>query len=186
MHPADGAEVETSREDAAGSFTVNNIPAGRELTAPTAPETLVTGVQYLAVDDVVPVDQVSFAEPTAIAVFRTFDGLIITARSVKKDGKDWLNLSCSFEEPPPRAPRRRCDRGPQGSRRPRAQAPRAPKAAPKSPEEVKKEAEELGAKLSKWAFAIPEYKAKNFTATIDSLLKPPAAPAPAPTPTPGG
>jgi hypothetical protein len=183
LHPADGVEVEAARDTSTASFTVPNIPPGRELTAPTAPEQLVTGVQYLNIDDVVPAEQIGFSEPAAIAIYRTFDGLIVTTRTVKKDNKDWISLSFTFEEPPapPAA----------ATPTPEPVTPELKPPAPiKPPDEVKKEVEELSTRLSKWAFAIPEYKAKNFTATIDTLLKPlPAHPPTQPTPdgpTPGG
>lgn len=177
VHPSDGSELEVARDTSAASFVVSNIPPGRELTAPTAPEQVVTGVQYLNIDDVVPLDQVSFADPTAVAVYRTFDGLIITARTVKKDNKDWINLSFSFD--PSAAPPTPATPEPTPPVTPEAKPPEPAKPAAKSPDEVKKESEDLSAKLSKWAFAVPDYKAKNLVATMDSLLKPPPAPTPA-------
>lgn len=176
LHPSEGTEVEVSRKTPSDSFEVVNMPPGRELTAPTAPETLVTGVQYLSVDDIRPLDQVSFDEPKAIAVYRTFDGLTITARTVRKDDKDWVNLTFAAE-PAPAEPAKEGET-PEASEgdKPADDA----KAAEAKAAEVKKEAEELSAKLSKWAFAIPEYKSKNLTASIETILKPLPEPPPAP------
>jgi hypothetical protein len=172
VHPADGAEVEVARPAATDkAFTLAAIPQGRELSAPTAPEALVTGVQYLSIDDVRLAGDVGFSQPEAIAVFRTFDGLVITAQTVRKDEKSWVNITAAFEEvPPPPAP-------PAG---PTPEAAPAPPPAPTKPaEEVRKEAADLNTKLAAWAFAIPDYKAKNLTASIESFLKP-LTPPPAP------
>lgn len=174
VHPAtpDVAEVEVARAaPSETSFKLSNMPEGRELTAPTAPETLVSGVQYFNIDDVKPAGEIGFSQPEAISVFRTFDGLVITTQAVKKDATTWVNITAAFEEVPTPQP-----------------APATPEANPTPPpaqkpaDEVKKEAAELNSKLSAWAFAVPDYKAKNLTATVETLLKPTAAPVEPPTP----
>lgn len=163
VHPADGSEVELSRASTAEPLlTLQNIPAGRELTAPTAPDAIATALQYLAIDDVLVAADVNFSEPVAVAVYRTFDGLVTTVRTVKQDAKDWIHLSFSYDDTAPSTP-----------------MPVTPELNPvqpttplKTPEEVKKEVEDLNARLSPWAFAVSEYKARNLTATLESLLKP--------------
>lgn len=170
VHPADRAEFEISRTDPSVPFTVRNMPAGRELTSPTAPESLVTGVQFLSIEDVRPAADSHAASFDAITTYRTFDGLVIAITSRRADEKNWMTLDFRYEEAT----------GPL----PADEAQQVPAGAPstgKTPQEVKKEAEELHARLSKWTFAVPEYKSGSLRAKLDDFLKP-LAPTPADAP----
>jgi hypothetical protein len=64
-------------------FTVSNIPKGRELTAPSAGNTVAGELSSFTLDDVrkVPAD----AKPEATATFHTFDGLELQLAG-QKDG----------------------------------------------------------------------------------------------------
>lgn len=162
VHP-DGAEIDASRTSPTDpAFFVKNIPAGRELSAPTAAESLATSLQSLSIDDVAPIDTLPFEAPT-VMVLRTFDGLVVTARTTAHDAKAWVNFTFSFDDQITPAP-------------PTPEAQPTPPAGQKSPDDVKKEVADLTARLSPWAFAIPEYKAKSLTSHLEDLLKPLPAP----------
>ncbi len=197
---SDGTTLEASREKSTdANFLVKGIPPGRELTAPTAAESIATGIQYLYVDDVAPAAEVDFnaaaptpppasadgttppaqppsATPLTTATYRTFDGLVITVQSAKKNDKNWLKIGVAFDEQTNAANNAPAPATPTATGDPAAPEKKdePAKSAGKSAEEVKKEVTELTDKLSKWAFAVPDYKAKAFVTRIDDLLKPAA------------
>lgn len=181
------------------NFKVKNLPPGRTLRHEGAGDQPASVLGYLYIEDVRPVDQVDFNKIEAAAgpvkadtknppvrstsKFVTFDGLVITLKTTKQDGKHWLALSAAFDPaevvPVPPAP----------EVKPGEKAPEQPKR--KSADEVKKEADDLNAKLGKWAYAVPEYSMSQLAARVGDLLAdPPAKPEqpgpPAGTPTAPG
>ncbi|MCC6675870.1 MAG: DUF4340 domain-containing protein [Phycisphaerales bacterium] len=176
-------------------FLVRDKPAGRDLKHEAVTDQLTNGLSYLTFDDVKPVSQVNFdaaptppapaekkeGEPEAApppassgpvtAEFRTFDGLVLTARMINLEGKWWTAFQASFEPPAAAAT---------DEKKEAAAPPAVPK--PRTPEEVKKEVDELNAKLAPWAFALPEYRGKQIASRMEDLLKPPAPPQPPPGP----
>ena len=115
-------------------------------------------------EDVAPVTSIDFSgkdggKPGALCTFQTFEGTSITVQTVEKDGKHWAQFAVAHD---PAA----------------ASAPPAPGQSLKTPEDAKKEAEELAAKLSPWAFQIPQYKVVAFNTRMAEFLKetPPQAP----------
>jgi hypothetical protein len=172
----DGETVIVSREKPEDrTFTVRNVPAGRELSSPSAGEPLGAALSFLAIDDVLPADQLDFAGAgvarASICTFRTFDGLLVTAETATKDGKTWLRLEATYEAPAdPTEPPKADAPGPTP-----AETPKAPTIKPA--EYVKKEADELNTKARPWVFQVPDYKAKVFATKMEELLKP-LSPAP--------
>lgn len=147
-------------------FTLIDVPEGKELTYPSAANTVAGGLEYVNLEDVEPIAKVDFANgagPTAR--YKTFDGLVVTATTKEQDGKSWARFEASYEaQPAPPAPA-------EG-------APPAP--AQKSADDVRKEVDELNARLSKWAFQISSYSRSNLGKKKSELLKdkaPPPAPA---------
>lgn len=129
------------------SFTLDGLPEGRELRFPSSPDTIGSALAYVTLDDVKPADQVDFdaAPASATAVFRTFDGLVVTVRSAKIDEKTWARFEAAYV------------------------APAAPEDAS---ETVQKEAADLAARLGPWAFHVPDYQARNLAPRREDLLKP--------------
>lgn len=198
MHAAAGdRQEETLRifRDSAGDpqFLVQAKPADRELKSEAVTDQLTNGLSYLTFDDVKPAAQINFDAPPApspaaepkegesappppaaptgpvTAEFRTFDGLVLTARMIQLNGQWWAAFQAAFE-PPAAAPEA------EKKDQPPLQAP------PRTPDEVKKEVDELNAKLAPWAFVLPEYRGKQIASRMEDLLKPPAPPQPAPGP----
>jgi len=168
------------------NFKVKGLPPGRTLKYDGAGDQPATVLGYLYVEDVLPAEQVDFSkvEPAAVGPvkpdpkstpvrstsrFVTFDGLVISVKTTKQSGKHWLALSAAFDPaevaPVPPAPEVKVGEKP----------PETPKR--KSAEAVKKEADDLNAKLGKWAFAVPEYSMTQLAARLaDLLADPPAKP----------
>jgi hypothetical protein len=83
-----------------------------------------------------------------------------------KGGKSWARFEVAIDEAAATA----------------AAIPEGGKGALKTSADVKKEAAELTAKVSPWAFLLPEYKAKTLATKMEDVLKPLAPPTPAAAP----
>src|SRR5262249_15416559 len=125
--------------------------------------------------------------------FKTFDGMTVLVRTKDADGKTYARFEASFEAPPA-AETTQSDAGKAADGT--ASAPDAEKAAEAKtadakpdaktaaakhpPEEVKKEVDELTARLSPWAFVIPTYNRTTFAKQMSDMVKdktPPKPPA---------
>ncbi|MBV9570493.1 MAG: DUF4340 domain-containing protein [Alphaproteobacteria bacterium] len=91
--PSDGPAYSVKRDTAKDpSFKLVNLPAGRELAYPGAPDNVGAGIVGLTFDDVKPAKGMDFSKSGRI-VTRTFDGLIVTLQ-VMEQGKDyWATVS---------------------------------------------------------------------------------------------
>lgn len=147
-HTPGGASVFVQRDSRdTANFTLEGIPEGRELKFPTGADTVGSALAYVTMDDVRPVGEIDFdsAAESATAIFRTFDGLVVTVRSVTVDGKSWARFDVTYQAPP--APEEGADA-------------------------VQKEAADLAARLAPWAFHVPDYQARNLAPRMEDLLKP--------------
>ncbi|MGE3108164.1 MAG: DUF4340 domain-containing protein [Phycisphaerales bacterium] len=148
------------------TFTLDPMPEGRELAAPNSADTITSALGFLSVDDIVAAGDAAFLNDadSAIGEFHTFDGLVITTRTKASGGKWYISFAASIDDaalPTPPEPK------------PVADTAAAPAPAPrKSADDIRKQAADLNAKVARWAFVIPEYKAKSFQTRIDDLLKP--------------
>lgn len=187
---ADGARLSVFKnvpEDQA--FAVGDLPEGAELKWNGVADATAAALEYLTFEDVAPAGSVDLAGLTPTeTTFTTWDGLVLTARLFEKGegeaSKSYLTLAASFDES-----KRFKKEAPVGPPPPEPTDPAAPATetpAPaeefvgKAPEEVRKEADELNAKLSKWTYTLPGYSAANFKKTVKDMLKEPAAPSEAP------
>lgn len=151
-------------------FTLLEIPEGKELTYPTAPGSVASGLEYVNLDDVEPRGKIDYSiTPGPVAKFKTFDGLVVTVTTKDQDGKAWAKFEASFEEPPP---------VPEPTPPKEGEEPQ-PDPVRKSPDEVKKEVADLNARLSPWDFHISSYTRSNFGKKKSELVKD-KAPPPAP------
>lgn len=91
--PADSPAYSVKRNSAKDqNFTLVNLPAGRELAYPGAPDNAGAGIVGLTFDDVKPAKGMDFGKAGRI-VTRTFDGLTVTLQ-VLQQGKDyWAMVS---------------------------------------------------------------------------------------------
>lgn len=167
---ADGTVVDVSRPSKdQNTYDFAEVPEGRELSNASAGNALGTIFTYLSFDDVKPVDEIDFSAEGAWEVeSRTLDGLVVSADLVEVDGVTWARFDASFEElesvdvgPVPAEPEA------EGEETPEATEDEGP-----DPVAVRAEAEELDARLSPWAYALPSYKATTLTKRVEDFLKP--------------
>jgi hypothetical protein len=120
-HP-DGSVVAVSRDKQADTFSVRDIPPGKELKDVGVGETLAATMSDLSFQDVAAASSVEQPKtpapgaapapeikPGPTIVLRTFDGLIVTAKSVSKEAKAWWTMNASVDQslavpPPPPEP----------------------------------------------------------------------------------
>lgn len=181
-------------------FEVFGIPEGRELQDEFAGGRITAALSFVTFDDVRPAGEVPYSETSDTAIFRTFDGLVVTARIAQHEGRAWVNFSFSHsdkeEDQPPQAPAAAGDAAPPSANAPieieepeakpeptpaeRDAAAKAEKdareARERAMEKAKAEAAALQARLGGWAFVLPEYRTGQLRTTLEDLLKPAAAP----------
>jgi hypothetical protein len=192
-HP--GGEIlavsKATKDDA--NFKVEGLPEGAQLQWDGVANGLATPLQYMSLDDVQRNEGFDTTGATSTE-FACFDGLVVTAKTVDKDGKTWLTLSASVDEslraaepvgpPAPEKTDATADATTEGEASEGDKAdgdePEAAKPALKPLEEVRKEADELNAKWGPWVYSIPGYNAANLRKKMSDLLKkeePPSDPA---------
>ncbi len=168
----DGTKVGVARESAQQSvFTVGDVPAGRELRFPGAPDQIASVLSFLTFDDVKPVGDIDFSkgDPAASGKARVecLDGLVIEAEFAKIDGKTWVRLAPAFDAASAVSP----------AANPTPTTPTSPDKAkehkgPKTAEEAKKDVETITERFVPWAYQVSDYKASSFTKSLDDMLKP--------------
>ena len=194
----------TKREDA--NFTVHDLPAGKELKYAGAGDGVGSALSSLTFEDVAPADTIDFegkagGKPGNYGEFRTFDGLMIAVQLTEKDGKTWAKFAAYSEAAPPPAAAPAEAPKPEGDKpatqpdpnkpaesaastpveaKPAEAKPADTKPGEKKSEDVKKEADEINAKLAKWAFALPPYKVTSFNAKMLDMIKSDQPPTPPP------
>lgn len=171
---AEGGDLRVRRDTPQRSdFTVENMPPGRELRYATAGAEPVNAVEYVTLADVAPLDSIDFEGAlVATTIYGCFDGLVITVRLAKVEEKYWAHFAANADvtlRPPEPA------EGEEPAFRP-----------VKSFEEVEQEAAELNARLGPWAFALDDYKGRQFDKRLEDILKEAPAATPAPEAQPQG
>ena len=161
------------------NYAVLDLPAGAELKWPGVADGIAGALEYLNFDDVDAAGKIDFASPaTVTTTLQTFDGLVLTAKILEREGKFYGSFSARFDpaarvevtklEPPAPA-------GPEQTPPDPAAPPPAPvetKSVPgKTAEEVAKEAQELDLRLAKWTYVIPGYAASNLSKKMVDMLK---------------
>ncbi|MBL8759726.1 MAG: DUF4340 domain-containing protein [Phycisphaerae bacterium] len=150
---ADGSSVVVDRPASTETnYRVADVPAGKELSSPGAANSAAGALAYVSFEDVKPAGELKDGVPSGFAEYHTFDGLRLNIQLSKVGEKTWGVLTASYE-----APVLAEGQQPDPIARPAA--------------DVRKEAADLTAKWSGWAFLIPDYKAKQFATTMSDLLK---------------
>lgn len=183
---ADGSSVRIERDSAEQQdFRVQDVPPGRELSYPGAASGLASALNWVSVDDVAPRGEVDFAG-ASVASYRCFDGLLVRAHTVEREGRTWVAFDFEREDAAgPPAPAAEAASQPStaeaeaAASQPADGAPAASDAADepsalalKSPEEVQKEVEQLRTQHAAWAYVLPSWKASALRTNLESLLKP--------------
>ena len=162
-----GDKVLQSRTDGKQeNWTVTGLPAGAKPKVTDLNGTA-SALEFLSCEDVAKAADVSFDKPV-LATFRTFDGLVVTVKSVKKDGKPWIELAASFDA-------QQAAKAAAAAPKPANDAAKDAKSVPaaaagEASDAVAKEAAVLQAKYGPWAYQLPDYEAGNFTHTPADLV----------------
>ncbi|MFN0132130.1 MAG: hypothetical protein ACKVW3_06320 [Phycisphaerales bacterium] len=162
---ADGTYAVVFRETPESeAFVIRDIPAGRTPRTPTSAEAMATALASVTLEDVKPLAEVKFSNENGTAAgpvgeWRTFDGLVVTIQMVEEGEKTWARVAASFDE---------------------ASAAAEVKGGLKSADDVKKEVEAINARVARWAYLVPTWKAPSLKTKLEDLLNsltPPPPPA---------
>ena len=95
VDPEGGTSFVVGRDAADNpSFSVTPIPAGREPADQSTISGVTDALADFTFDDIQPVTEFDFAKSSRM-VFRTFDGLMVTVRTIKKGEDYWTNIEAS-------------------------------------------------------------------------------------------
>ncbi|MEQ9561134.1 MAG: DUF4340 domain-containing protein [Woeseiaceae bacterium] len=174
----DGETISISKEAVEDSnFTVEDIPAGRELSYATVANGMAGVLKDLALEDVRPALEL---DPVSTTVFTTFDGLVVTVRRYQDaavvdgdEGDAWFAIDADVLPPAvaeamePVAGEAIADNVAIDDT-----SGEEPAAAPdeSSPEEI---AADLNARRAGWQYKVPGYKANLIARRWDDILKAP-------------
>lgn len=174
-HP-DGEVVRVERATPEqADFTLDAIPEGKELTYATVAGTLASGLDYLNLEDVQGAGAIDFTQsPGPVATYWCFDGLKVTVECKEQDGKTYARFTAAYDDSAPAGPL------PEPPAADGETKDEPAKAAKKSPDEVKKEVEELNARLAPWTYVISTYNRGIFFKRMSDLVKDKAPPPPPP------
>ncbi|WP_029009561.1 DUF4340 domain-containing protein [Azospirillum halopraeferens] len=96
IRQSDGSAVTVSRPDPqTRTFTAEGLPGGAEPRA-SAVEEVVGALAYVSFEDVRRADPDLFAD-AATAIIRTFDGVVLTVRTARRDDADWITIAAAYD-----------------------------------------------------------------------------------------
>ena len=201
---ADGEEIQIGRSPTNHTqFRVENLPPGESerYEGIATPVANLFSSPALNLEDVKPVAEVDFAaEPLAKTRYLCHDGLELLVETAKVEGKTWAKISARYEAPPvpaapettPETPAAEPPAADDAPATPEGETPEAaaaekpaePPVPTKTPEELQKEADDLNARLSPWAFDVG-YRGETLARHMKDLLAAPAEEPPAGAAEPG-
>lgn len=111
------------------------------------------GLEFVNFDDVTKADTMDWSK-AVLTTYRTYDGLVLEIRTVKKDGKPWCNFKASVD----------------AAQVAKEMAKNDEKKILLSAEDVEKEAKGINERLSAFAHQVPDYRSDNFTRTPEDLI----------------
>ncbi|HED64608.1 MAG TPA: DUF4340 domain-containing protein, partial [Planctomycetes bacterium] len=160
----DGPDVEIARDpENHTQFKLLSVPEGREPTFPGVANGVGTAVSYLGLDDVRPSQDLDLdGGLVATTTYRCTDGLQLTIRTSKVEDETWIRVAASFEEPEVVGPMPETEGDDEAD---------SGEDDAMDPDKVRAEVEELNARLSGWAFQIPQYKADVIGKKLEDLLR---------------
>jgi hypothetical protein len=172
--------LKKTRADA--DFAVEGLPKGKELSSPSAADSFATALAGLTLTDVQSASAMT-DKPSAQAVIKTFDGLVVEATGWKKDDKHFIALKTSYDAAQAErfkvatAEAEKKDAAPADEKKADAAntegAPPADKAATPEPAKpnVEEEVSKTNAQLTGWVYEIPAYKYDAIFKPVDELIK---------------
>lgn len=93
IRPASGPAYTVSREKPGDAdFALAPMPRGRELAYPGSPDGVAAAIAGFSFDDIKPSSDFDFTAGASRVVTRTFDGLIVTADTIKQGEDYWARV----------------------------------------------------------------------------------------------
>jgi hypothetical protein len=162
--PANGEKLRIFRETEENQdYQLAELPENTELSSPYLLKQIATFLNDLNMDDVAVAKDVTFnAKESTQMVFKTFDGLEITATLQAKDGKQYAQFIAVAGEPVEK---------PQSTPESNQEAEKTPTITVDKRAQVKTEVAELNKRLSPWVYVLPSYKVDNLLKKRDDLVK---------------
>jgi len=144
----DGKQLVISKESAdSGDHSVKDFPQGETLKARFEPRTIASVLENFSLQDVRKKDALNFESAAVVkAEYQTFDGLIITAMLLEKEGLHYAKFSASSE-------------------------PVTSESVKSETNAVKDESKSLNEKFSPWIYVIPKDKFDLMTKKMADLIK---------------
>ena len=164
---ADGkpwSAVKASRADT--DFKVDGVPKGKELSSPSAANSIGSALASLTLADVRKASELQAQKPAAHATYKAFDGLVAEVDGWVQDGKHYIALTTAYDEALAqrfKAPAAEPAKAPAADGK-----PAAPVAAERN---VAEEVKAQNAQIAGWAYEIPDYKYEAIFKPIDEVLK---------------
>lgn len=171
----DGETIRLGKENPqAGTFTVEEIPDGRELSYPTVVNGIAGALGNLTLEDVAPAGEEDFT-PTARVTFVTFDGLQVDVTTGEIDEATWITVDAATTAADAAVAPAPAEPEPPGSEPVTAAADETPdtdtaeeEAAAPTPAE---RADDINARTAGWRYRIAAYKADQLTRRWEDILK---------------
>jgi hypothetical protein len=126
------------------NFTIENIPEGREIRYDSIANVMGNILESLTLDDVEPLTETT--DEVIVTEFRTFDGLVITARSLERGDTAWASFEAAVNLTLP----------------PESEQTRADAAV---------EATEINERVQGWRYQIATYKFDQLAREMGELLQ---------------
>jgi hypothetical protein len=167
--------VKNSRTDA--NFTIEKLPKGKELSSPSAPNSLASALTALSLSDVKPASEMT-EKPDVHATYRTFDGLVLELDGWTGEDKRFIAASAQYdaalaerfkvpsedkEATKPSGDSEGAPASKEEADKPADESGTSAGAPPK--QDVAAEAQKLHDTLNGWIYEVPEYK-------YDAIFKP--------------
>ena len=149
-HGGDKTVQAIREEKGSENYQLQNIPEGFKVKSQATMNSLASAVEELHFDDVNNAADFKWPAETLVTEYETFDGLVASIKSAKIEDQTWAEFSFKFigkEEPV------------KPTEDDQNQMP-----------SVKQQAEMLNAKTEGWVYALPKFKAKMLTRSLDKLI----------------
>lgn len=146
----DSSQLTLSRQNDVETFTIEDIPEGKEPQTEVVLKRMQTLLENFFVDNIKSKDSVQFPEDKVVTTVRTFDGLVVTITSASINNENLSHITFDFDESA-------------------VKKPADPDTADKP--DVKKEAMTLNEKYSPWVFVVPDFKYELLVKEKDKLIK---------------
>ena len=175
----DGETIRLGKDNSeAGTFTVEEIPDGRELSYPTVVNGIAGALGNLTLEDVARVGEGGFT-PTTHITFVTFDGLQVEVTTGELDEQHWITVAASTVPVDKAAAPAPAEAEPAGAEpesaaaddqaaTPDAEAAAEEETAAPTPAE---RADAINTRTAGWRYRIADYKADQLTRRWEDILK---------------